>query len=89
MSSFSAYASASPPPASQIILAVAGSIAGADEALHKYAASVDEWREQLKCLKDLEEEVGNIMRDREILYVHGLTKSFPQALTIFLLCRLV
>lgn len=69
LSSFSAYASASPPPASQVILAVAGSIAGADEALHKYLASVDEWSLQLKHVKDSEAEVGNIMRDREILCV--------------------
>lgn len=66
LSSFSAYASATPPPASQVILAVAGSIAGADEALHKYVAAVDGWSQQLKYVKELEGEVANIMRDREI-----------------------
>ena len=67
LASFSAYASASAPPASQIIIQVAGALAGADEALRKYAVSLEQWQEQLRSLKDLEEEVGNIMRDREIL----------------------
>jgi ABC-type transporter Mla subunit MlaD len=67
LASFSAYASASPPPISQVILSVAGALAGADEALQKYWQAVDEWRDQLMRLKELESEVGNIMRDREIL----------------------
>lgn len=67
LSSFSAYASASAPPLSQVILAVAGALAGADDALQKYLEAVDEWRDQLRRLKGLESEVGNIMRDREIL----------------------
>ena len=67
LSSFSAYASASAPPVSQIVLAVAGTLAGADEALQKYLEAVDEWRDQLRRLKELELGVGNIMRDREIL----------------------
>jgi S-formylglutathione hydrolase FrmB len=69
LSSFSAYASASAPPVSTTILAVAGSFAGADDALRRYMGSVEEWRGRLKDLKELEDEVGNIMRDREILYV--------------------
>ncbi|KAL6306529.1 hypothetical protein BKA93DRAFT_773426 [Sparassis latifolia] len=67
LASFSAYASASAPPASQVVLAVAGALANADDALRKYAASLERWQAQLKALKDLEDEVGNIMRDREIL----------------------
>jgi predicted secreted protein len=67
LSSFSAYASASAPPVSQVILAVAGALAGTDDALRKYLEAVDEWRDQLRRLKGLESEVGNIMRDREIL----------------------
>lgn len=67
LASFSAYASASPPPASHIIIQVAGALAGADEALRKYALSLEQWQDQLRSLKDLEEEVGNVMRDREIL----------------------
>jgi hypothetical protein len=67
LSSFSAYASASAPPVSQVILVVAAALAGADEALQKYIEAVDEWRNHLKRLKELELEVGNTMRDREIL----------------------
>lgn len=65
--SFAAYASASPPPVSHVILSVANSFAGADDGLRRYAASVDEWREHLKGLKSLEDQIANIMRDREIL----------------------
>lgn len=67
LASFSAYASASAPPISQVILSVAGALAGADEALQKYLGAVDGWRDQLRRLKELESEVGNIVRDREIL----------------------
>lgn len=67
LGSFSAYASASSPPSSQAIIAVAASFANANDALRMYAASVEEWRVQLKALQELEDEVGNIMRDREIL----------------------
>jgi hypothetical protein len=67
LASFSAYASASTPPVSQVILAVAGAFAGADEALQKYLEAVDEWRNQLRRLKELESDVGNIVRDRGIL----------------------
>jgi len=76
LASFSAYASASAPPASHAILAVAGSFAVADDALRRYAVSVDEWRNHLKSLKSLEDEVGNIMRDREILYAKTFVFNF-------------
>ena len=49
--SFSAYAAASSPPTSHVILAVTASLAGADDALRGYAAAVEEWREHLKGLK--------------------------------------
>jgi hypothetical protein len=50
-------------------MSVAGSLAGIDEALKRYVLCVDEWRDMMRSLKDAEEEVGNIMRDREILCV--------------------
>ncbi|TFK38358.1 hypothetical protein BDQ12DRAFT_683522 [Crucibulum laeve] len=78
LASFSAYASASSPPASQVILQVASSLAGADDALRRYAASIDEWREMMKGLKTLEDEVGNIMRDREILVTRLIKASKSQ-----------
>jgi hypothetical protein len=65
----SAYAASSLPPASHLILTVTGSLVAAGDALRQYAACVDEWLGQLNGLKDLEDEVGVIMRDREILCV--------------------
>ena len=67
LDSFTAYAAASPPPASQVILAVAGLLAAADDALKRYALGVEQWRDAMRALKDMEDDVGNIMRDREIL----------------------
>jgi hypothetical protein len=75
LASFSAYASASSPPTSHVILAVARSLAGADDALRRYAVSVDEWREHLRHLKLLEDDVANIMRDREILVTRLIKAS--------------
>ncbi|KAF8633108.1 hypothetical protein AX15_001491 [Amanita polypyramis BW_CC] len=74
-SSLSAYAAASAPPTSHIILKVSGSLASADDAFRRYASSVDEWREQLKGLKTLEDEVTNILRDREILVTRVIKAS--------------
>ncbi|KAL5492714.1 hypothetical protein ACEPAI_4161 [Sanghuangporus weigelae] len=67
LASFSAYAAASPPPASRTIGSVATALFGAQDALKGYVLAVEEWCEQLKMLKDMEDEVGNIARDREIL----------------------
>lgn len=78
LASFSAYASASSPPTSQVVIEVAGAFAGADEGLRKYAASLEVWQEQLKSLKELEDEVGNVMRDREILVTRLIKASKHQ-----------
>jgi hypothetical protein len=67
INSLSAYASASTPPTSQIILAVAGSLAGAGEALRRYSQALHAWIAQLESLKKMEEELTNVIRDREIL----------------------
>ncbi|TFK63176.1 hypothetical protein BDN72DRAFT_872367 [Pluteus cervinus] len=75
LASASAYAAASQPPASTVILAVTSSFAAADEALLRYAGSVDEWRERLKQLKSLEEDIATIMRDREILVTRLIKAS--------------
>lgn len=69
LASFTAYAAASPPPTSHIILKVAGILSATDSALAAYAAAVDQWRETMRALQALEDEVGNIVRDREILCV--------------------
>ncbi|KAI0324289.1 hypothetical protein GY45DRAFT_1263144 [Cubamyces sp. BRFM 1775] len=78
LASFSAYAAACPPPTSQVIVAVAGALAGADDALRTYAAAVERWQEQLKALKEMEDDVGNIMRDREILVTRLIKASKQQ-----------
>ncbi|KAL4254164.1 hypothetical protein ABKN59_004577 [Abortiporus biennis] len=75
LASFSAYASASAPPTSQVIISVAGAFAGADDALRKYLAAVEQWQLQLKALKELEADVGNVMRDREILVTRLIKAS--------------
>ncbi|KAF7329518.1 hypothetical protein MKEN_00214300 [Mycena kentingensis (nom. inval.)] len=67
LASVTAYGSASSPASAALILAVSGSLATADEALRGYATAVERWRDYLKELKTLEDEVGTIMRDREIL----------------------
>ena len=72
LGAFAAYASASPAPVARAIIAVAGSFAGADDALRRYAVSIEAWQAELRALKDLEDEVGNVIRDREILFVHPL-----------------
>ena len=68
LSSFSAYAAASPPPASRAIVSVTDALIGAHDALRGYVFAIEEWCEQLKMLKEIEDEVGNIARDREILW---------------------
>jgi hypothetical protein len=73
LGAFAAYASASPAPVARAVIAVAGSLAGADDALRRYAVSIEGWQSQLRALKDLEEDVGSIVRDREILFVHSLS----------------
>lgn len=69
LASFTAYAAASPPPGSHVIMSVAGALAAVDQALKRYSQGVDQWRDTMRSLKEAEEEVGNIMRDREILCV--------------------
>jgi len=83
LASFTAYAAASSPPGSHVIMSVAGSLAGVDEALKRYSLGVDEWRETMRSLKDAEEEVGNIMRDREILCVVCLSFFFSCLIFVF------
>ncbi|KAJ8091706.1 hypothetical protein PM082_020941 [Marasmius tenuissimus] len=73
--SLTAFAASSPPPTSQIILAIAGSLNSVDDALRGYVVAVERWRQYLADLKDLEDEVGNIMRDREILVTRLLKAS--------------
>ncbi|CAK5277940.1 unnamed protein product [Mycena citricolor] len=75
LASVTAYAAASSPASAHLILAVSAQLASADEALRHYAVAVGRWQEYLKNLKGLEDEVGNIMRDREILVTRLIKAS--------------
>ncbi|KAG6864355.1 hypothetical protein C0991_010253, partial [Blastosporella zonata] len=70
-----AYAAASPPPLSHVILQVSQALGRADEALGRYADGVEEGRDVLKRVKELEEEVKVVLRDREILVTRLLKAS--------------
>jgi hypothetical protein len=67
LTSLNAYAAASAPGLAQTIIVVAEKLASSDDALRKYAAAVEQWRERLVGLKAQEEDVAAIIRDREIL----------------------
>lgn len=72
LASLSAYAAASPShPASpaHAIAAVVDVLASADDALQRYTHAIDTWRQQLVSLKDVEDDLAAILRDRDILYV--------------------
>ncbi|KDQ52489.1 hypothetical protein JAAARDRAFT_477170 [Jaapia argillacea MUCL 33604] len=75
---FSAYASASSQDLARVIVNVAACLSGADDALADYAGAVDEWRDGLARIKSAEEELGLILRDREIFVTRLLKASKPQ-----------
>ncbi|KAF9222111.1 hypothetical protein BS17DRAFT_756261 [Gyrodon lividus] len=57
-------AAASP---AQTVAAIVDVLAGADDALQSYNQAVETWREQLVSLKQLEDDLNAVLRDREIL----------------------
>ncbi|KAG0692172.1 hypothetical protein DFH29DRAFT_773624, partial [Suillus ampliporus] len=76
LASLSAFAAASPSakpfPNSSVSLAqtiatIVDILAGADDALQLYNKAVENWRDQLGHLIQLEEDIAAILRDREIL----------------------
>ncbi|KAJ2913556.1 hypothetical protein MD484_g6855, partial [Candolleomyces efflorescens] len=75
LGSLTAYAAASPPATSRTILNVAAILAAADGAHQRYASAVEEWRDMLRGLHALEEEVANVIRDREILVTRLIKAS--------------
>jgi hypothetical protein len=66
LASLSAYAAASP---AQPTAALVDILASADDALQRYTHAVDAWREQLAALKQLEDDLAAVLRDRDILCV--------------------
>ncbi|KZV98898.1 hypothetical protein EXIGLDRAFT_606567 [Exidia glandulosa HHB12029] len=71
--SLSAYAAASPQNVARPIAVIVSALTGADDALNAYRESFEEWREHLRRLKEIEDEVAVVLRDRQILYVQPLT----------------
>ncbi|KAG1717720.1 uncharacterized protein EDB91DRAFT_1212236 [Suillus paluster] len=76
LASLSAFAAASPSAKpfsnssvslAQTIGAIVDILAGADDALQLYNQAVENWRDQLGHLIQLEEDIAAILRDREIL----------------------
>ncbi|KAF9449205.1 hypothetical protein P691DRAFT_574737 [Macrolepiota fuliginosa MF-IS2] len=80
LASLSAFAAAATPSISRVILSISGDLSSADDALRRYKDAVDAWREQLKTLKDMEAEISNILRDREILVTRVLKASKSEKL---------
>ncbi|KAG6875237.1 hypothetical protein C0992_004644, partial [Termitomyces sp. T32_za158] len=72
----SAYAAACTPPLSNALLQVSAALGGADEALARYAdvVEVEECREHLARIKELKDDLGVVVRDREILCASALTR---------------
>lgn len=68
LNSLVAYASASPPDTSGLLLSIVEFLARVDDASrNQYARGIEEWRKSMEELKELEETVSRIVRDREIL----------------------
>ncbi|KAH7102435.1 hypothetical protein BKA62DRAFT_656058 [Auriculariales sp. MPI-PUGE-AT-0066] len=65
--SLSAYASAAPSQVSAAISVLVGALVGADDALHGFREAFEEWRQHLGNLKELQDEVQVVLRDRQIL----------------------
>ncbi|KAG6894729.1 hypothetical protein C0992_004922 [Termitomyces sp. T32_za158] len=63
----SAYAAACAPPLPNALLQVSAALGEADEALVRYADAVEECREHLARIEELEDDLGVVVRDREIL----------------------
>lgn len=68
-SSLQAYVAAALPSASSAIAAAAVTLIGADDALRRYAGAVEAWVGALKGLKEVEDDVGAVMRDRDSVCV--------------------
>ncbi|KAF4566127.1 hypothetical protein EYR36_011542 [Pleurotus pulmonarius] len=71
---YEAYAASSSADVAQLVMSVVEAMRAIDDALRGYEEKVKEGREVLKGVEKLEEEVGNVARDRDIL-VNRLIKA--------------
>lgn len=67
LAALQAYASSCPPTQSTALLGVIGALKGIDSSWGEVTNSIERWREELKTVKKKEDEVGAVLRDREIL----------------------
>ncbi|KAF8838535.1 hypothetical protein BDN67DRAFT_75841 [Paxillus ammoniavirescens] len=65
--SFGTHGSSAAASPAQKVAAIVDILAGADDALQRYNQAVETWREQLVSLKELEDDLNAVLRDREIL----------------------
>ncbi|KAG8707102.1 hypothetical protein FRC08_000691, partial [Ceratobasidium sp. 394] len=77
LAALSAYASTAAPPVAQALLGCIQAFAAADEGLRGYAAALEGWKEELKEVRRVEDEVKAVVRDKEIL-VGRLIKASKQ-----------
>ncbi|KAJ8689579.1 hypothetical protein PTI98_012470 [Pleurotus ostreatus] len=71
---YEAYAASSSADVAQLVMSVVEAMRAVDDALRGYEGKIKEGREVLKSVEKLEEEVGNVARDRDIL-VNRLIKA--------------
>ncbi|KAG8713020.1 hypothetical protein FRC09_019213 [Ceratobasidium sp. 395] len=77
LAALSAYASTAAPPVAQALLGCIQAFAAADEGLRGYAAALEGWKEELKEVRRVEDEVKAVVRDKDIL-VGRLIKASKQ-----------
>ncbi|KAG6894662.1 hypothetical protein C0992_005202 [Termitomyces sp. T32_za158] len=71
----SVYVAACAPPLSNALLQVSAALGGADEALARYVDAVEECREHAARIKELEDDLSGVVRDREILITQLIKAS--------------
>ncbi|CAE6356323.1 unnamed protein product [Rhizoctonia solani] len=77
LAALSAYASTASPPVAQALRGCIQAFATADEGLRGYAAALEGWKEELKEVKRVEDELKSVVKDKDIL-VSRLIKASKQ-----------
>ncbi|EJT98261.1 hypothetical protein DACRYDRAFT_118968 [Dacryopinax primogenitus] len=71
----SAYASVHQPPLGDVLRQVEASLRGVHEAVRAYVGAMEMWTTELGEVKEREEEVGQVRRDRDILVTRLIKAS--------------
>ncbi|KAF8748752.1 hypothetical protein RHS01_10588 [Rhizoctonia solani] len=77
LAALSAYASTASPPVAQALRGCIQAFAAADEGLRGYAVALEGWKEELKEVKRVEDELKAVVKDKDIL-VNRLIKASKQ-----------